>query len=151
MHIKTDDLSSPEIAALLKEHMEDMARHSPPESVHALDLESLKEPEMTFFTAWEGLALLGCAAIKELNAEHAEIKSMRTSSKHLRKGVAASLLAHVLDEARRHSYQRISLETGSMDALTAAKNLYANFGFRPCEPFADYIRDPHSIFMTMEL
>lgn len=151
MHIKIDDLTGSEIYQLLQEHLQSMARLSPPESVHALDIEALRKPEITFWTVWESGKLLGCGALKELNPQHAEIKSMRTSSLHLRKGVARKLLNHILEEAERRGYSRLSLETGSMEAFEPARQLYANFGFRYCEPFADYVEDPNSVFMTREL
>jgi len=128
-----------------------MASLSPPESVHALGLEALRKPDITFWSVWQNSELVGCGALKELDALHGEIKSMRTASLHLRKGVAARLLCHILDEARRRSYRRLSLETGSMDAFAPARQLYARFGFQPCGPFADYVEDPHSVFMTREL
>ena len=151
MQIKLDDLSGIEIHELLQEHLRSVAVHSPPESVHALGIEALRKPDITFWTAWEGGQLLGCGAIKRLDARHAEIKSMRTSSSHLRKGVAKKLLSHILKEARRRSYRRVSLETGSMEAFEPARKLYAGFGFEYCEPFAEYVEDPHSVFMTREL
>jgi putative acetyltransferase len=151
MDIKIDDLSGSEIYELLQEHLRSMALHSPPESIHALDIEELRQPEITFWTVRENGELLGCGALKELDAQHAEIKSMRTSSLHLRKGVAKNLLKHILEEARRRGYSRLSLETGSMEAFEPARKLYANFGFTYCEPFADYIEDPYSVFMTREL
>ena len=94
---------------------------------------------------------MGCGALKELDPTHGEIKSMRTASAHLRKGVAAALLIHNMEEARRRSYRRLSLETGSMDAFAPARSLYTRFGFRFCPPFADYVEDPFSVFMTLEL
>lgn len=151
MEIRIDDLRGPEIAQLLREHLRDLARHSPAESMHALDLAALREPEITFWCAWEGPALLGCGALKELDAAHAEIKSMRTAAPHLRKGVAAAILNHILEEARGRSYRRLSLETGSGEAFAPAQSLYTRFGFRPCGPFADYVLDPYSVFMTIEL
>lgn len=151
MNIKVDDLRGPEIHQLLREHLQSMALHSPPESVHALDIEALRQPEITFWTAWEGAELLGCGALKELDAQHAEIKSMRTSSSHLREGVAGKLLAHIIEEAQRRAYRRLSLETGSANAFAPARNLYERFGFSFCEPFADYAADPHSVFMTRKL
>lgn len=151
MDIREDDLRGPEIATLLQEHLDSMALHSPPESVHALDLERLRKPEITFWTAWHEGELLGCCAIKQLDPIHGEIKSMRTARQHLRKGVAASLLKHVLEQANRRSYERLSLETGSMEAFAPARKLYAGFGFEYCGPFADYVEDPYSVFMTRKL
>src|SRR5215210_2100696 len=100
MNIKIDDLKGSEIYELLQEHLRSMALHSPPESIHALDIEALRRPEITFWTVWENGELLGCGALKELDSRHAEIKSMRTSSSHLRKGVAKNLLNHIVEEAR---------------------------------------------------
>jgi putative acetyltransferase len=151
MKIKTDDLKGPEIYALLQEHLESVKLYSPPESIHALDLEALRKPEITFWTAWEDGELLGCGALKELEARHGEIKSMRTSSLHLRKGVAKALLGHILEEAKRRGYGRLSLETGSANAFAPAWALYAGFGFSYCGPFADYVEDPYSVFMTRAL
>lgn len=151
MQIKTDDLSGPEIAALLQSHLQGMAEHSPPESIHALDLEALRQPGITFWTAWEGSDLAGCGALKQLDAGHAEIKSMRTADAYLRKGVAKQLLDHILEQARQTGYRQVSLETGSMEAFAPARQLYASFGFTYCGPFADYVEDPHSVFMTKRL
>ncbi|MBC7912394.1 MAG: GNAT family N-acetyltransferase [Pyrinomonadaceae bacterium] len=151
MNIKIDDLKGSEIFELLQEHLQSMFLHSPPESVHALDIEGLRKPEITFWTVWENGELLGCGALKELDAQHAEIKSMRTASRHLRKGVAKNLLKHILEEAMRRGYKRLSLETGSMEVFEPARTLYANFGFTYCDPFADYVLDPNSVFMTREL
>lgn len=148
MEIKIDDLRGPEIAALLEDHLHSMTLHSPPESIHALDLDKLRRPEITFWTAWENGELLGCGAIKELDPEHAELKSMKTDSRHLRKGVAEKLLIHALEEARVRGYKQISLETGSMEAFVPARKLYEKHGFTECGPFGDYELDPYSLFMT---
>ncbi|MCZ6508540.1 MAG: GNAT family N-acetyltransferase [Acidobacteria bacterium] len=151
MEIRVDDPRSEEIASLLREHLEDMAAHSPPESVHALDAEALCRPEITFWTAWEGSELLGCGALLELDPQHGEIKSMRTARDHLRRGVASKLLQHFIEEAKRRSYTRLSLETGAMEAFAPARALYARFGFEFCEPFATYEPDRNSMFMTRTL
>jgi putative acetyltransferase len=111
----------------------------------------LKKPEITFWSVWKGSQLVGCGALKELDSQHAEIKSMRSASSHLGKGVASHLLEHILTEARRRKYKRVSLETGSFDAFKPARNLYTKFGFTYCEPFSDYIQDPNTVFMTIEL
>lgn len=151
MKIIIDDLQGPEIRDLLREHLNSMHLYSPPESIHALDLEKLRKPDITFWTAWEADELLGCGALKELDPEHAEIKSMRTASRHLRKGVAKALLTHILEAARQRGYKRVSLETGSHAAFAPARSLYEAVGFTYCPPFADYRLDPHSVFMTLEL
>lgn len=146
--IEVDDLTSLDIIQLLGEHLASAALHSPPESIHALDLDGLRQPNITFWSARHGSELLGCCALKELDSRHGEIKSMRTASEHLRKGVAARLLAHLLGEATRRGYQQLSLETGSMEAFAPARCLYGRFGFEACGPFADYVEDPYSVFMT---
>jgi putative acetyltransferase len=151
MEIRIDDLSSAKTIELLREHLHSMTLHSPPESIHALDVEALRRPGITFWSVWDRDELMGCGAIKELDAGHAEIKSMRTATAHLRKGVAAALMRHILDEAKRRGYRRLSLETGSMQAFAPAHRLYASFGFERCAPFADYVEDPYSIFMTKQL
>jgi putative acetyltransferase len=151
VEIVVDDLGGSEVHELLREHLSSMHVHSPPESVHALDLKGLRQPGITFWTVWEGGELLGCGALKELDAAHGEIKSMRTAAAHLRKGVARSMLAHILAESRRRGYRRVSLETGSPEAFRPARRLYETFGFAYCEPFDGYTEDPFSVFMTLEL
>jgi putative acetyltransferase len=151
MKIIKDDLTGNDIAELIREHLHGMMLNSPPESIHALNLEKLRKPEITFYSAWEGNDLLGCGALKELNAFHGEVKSMRTSSLHLRKGVARQILQYLIHEAKHRGYQYLSLETGSMAAFEPARNLYASFGFQYCGPFSEYSDDPNSVFMTMEL
>ncbi len=151
MKIQIDDLHGPEIAALLDEHLREMEPHSPPESRHALDLESLRVPEITFWSAWRGSDLLGCCALRELTPEHGELKSMRTAKRFLRQGIAGALLQHTIDEARRRGYARLSLETGSMEAFEPARALYRRFGFEASGPFGEYIEDPNTHFMELAL
>ena len=151
MEIRAGGLDSPEVAALLGEHLRDMHRHTPPESIHALDLDSLRRPEITFWSAWGDGSLMGCGALKQLDARHGEIKSMRTAAAHLRQGVAARMLEHIVAEAARRGYRRVSLETGSTPPFAPAHRLYEAFGFESCAPFGDYTLDPHSIYMTLEL
>ena len=148
MEIRTGGLDHPAVASLLQEHLQSMAQLSPPESIHALDLDALRTPQITFWSAWQDDELMGCGALKQLDAAHGEIKSMRTASRHRRKGVAAAMLAHILAEAQRRAYTQVSLETGSMAGFEAARTLYARHGFEPCGPFADYTDDPNSVFMT---
>ncbi|MGB3615008.1 MAG: GNAT family N-acetyltransferase [Elainellaceae cyanobacterium] len=151
MDIRVDDLQGPDIANFVQEHLQDAAQHSPPESVHALDIESLRSPDITVWSMWEDGDLMGCGALRELSPSHGEIKSMRTAPAHRRKGVAAQMLRHLLQEANRRGYERLSLETGSMAAFAPARSLYVRFGFQFCEPFADYVQDPYSLFMTRKL
>ena len=151
MDIRIDDLTGTAVVELVGQHLQSMTLNSPPESIHALNLGQLRKPEITFWTGWEGNELLGCGALKELDGHHGEIKSMRTSSYHLRKGVGKRLLKHIINEAKQRGYHRLSLETGSMDAFKPARKLYASFGFEYCPPFSDYIEDPNSVFMTLEL
>ncbi|MDA4844080.1 GNAT family N-acetyltransferase [Hoeflea poritis] len=151
MDIRIDDLRGPEIATLLQVHLDTMAGLSPPESAHALDLESLRAPDVTFWTVWDAGELLGCGGMKEIDSDHGEIKSMHTAEASRGRGVAAMLVETMLAEAKRRGYRRVSLETGSMDAFAPARKLYARYGFSLCPPFADYVLDPNSVFMTLEI
>jgi putative acetyltransferase len=151
MRIELDDLSRPQIHALLSEHLRDMYALSPPESVHALDLDRLRSPEITFWTAWEGTQLIGCGALKELDALHGEIKSMRTPEALRRRGAGRAILNHIIAVARSRGYRRLSLETGSMEAFTAAQKLYESAGFSFCAPFGEYREDPNSAYLTLRL
>ncbi|WP_433510784.1 GNAT family N-acetyltransferase [Nonomuraea sp. CA-143628] len=151
MKITVDDLSGPEIAAFLDEHLQQMRSITPLESKHALDLDALRAPEVTFWTIVDGDALVGCGAIKRLDADHAEVKSMRTRPVRQRSGVASLLLGHIIAEATRMGFTRLSLETGSDEFFLPARKLYEKFGFAYCEPFADYQPDPNSAFMTRTL
>ncbi|HEY4081229.1 MAG TPA: GNAT family N-acetyltransferase [Burkholderiaceae bacterium] len=151
MDIRLDDLNGPEIQALLEEHLANMRANSPPESVHALDLDKLRQPEISFWTAWQDGALVGCGALKQLDATHGEIKSMRTPDAHRRSGAGRAMLAHLVAEARTRGYTRLSLETGPQESFAAARTLYASFGFEETGPFADYQPDPFSTFMTLVL
>lgn len=151
MDIRIDDLQGSAIQALLQEHMDDMHSSSPPESVHALDIDALRHPDITFWTAWDGDELMGCGALKQLSAEHAELKSMRAARAHLRKGVASTMLRHILAAAQARSFQRISLETGTPAPFVAAQKLYVSEGFVECGPFASYVLDPYSVFMSKVL
>jgi len=151
MEVLSDDLSGPKVRALLREHLANMQQISPPESVHALSIDGLRKPGITFWSAWENGELLGCGALKELDAQHGEIKSMRTAACHRKKGVARAILDYIIGEAKRRGYRRLSLETGSMDAFEPARQLYARTGFTSCGPFADYTEDRNSVFMTKEL
>ena len=146
--IRVDNLQGEAIKALLQLHLDAMHQHSPPESVHALDVESLRHPSITFWTACAHGELLGCGALKRLNPDHGELKSMRTADGHQRKGVARALLQHIESAARAEGMERLSLETGSTAPFAAALRLYASEGFVNCGPFADYALDPFSVFMT---
>ena len=151
MTIKVDDLNGPEIAGLLTDHLRQLASISPPESRHALNLDQLRQPEVTFWSVWDGPELVGCGALKELDPRHGEIKSMRTAAGHLRRGVASKVLRHIIAEAERRGYRRLSLETGATGHFKPAQNLYAKFGFEACGPFEGYVEDPNSVFLTKEL
>jgi putative acetyltransferase len=151
MRIIEDNLTGAEVIALLDEHLAAMIKHSPPGKVHALDIEALRAPELTFWTAWDGAELLGCGALKELEPHHGEIKSMRTAKDHVGKGVATAMLEHLVAEGRRRNYSRLSLETGTGPAFEPAHALYRKFGFEYCGPFADYREDSFSRFMALML
>jgi putative acetyltransferase len=149
--VREDDLTGPEVKALLEQHLTEMHSHTPAESVHALDVERLRAPGVTFWTTWSDGCIAGCGALKELDPAHAEIKSMRTSDDFRGRGVGAVILGHLIDVARSRGYQRISLETGSNPPFLRARRLYERHGFTYCPPFADYAEDPWSVFMTLQL
>ena len=151
MRIEIDDLTRAQVLALLREHLTNMHSLGPPESVHALDIEGLQSPDVTFWTVWDGEILLGCGALKELDRAHGEIKSMRTPAALRRRGAGRAVLTHILAEARARGYKRLSLETGSMEEFRPAQKLYESFGFAYCGPFGAYKEDPYSVFMTLEL
>jgi putative acetyltransferase len=151
MHIKEDDLTGPEIRALLETHFAGMLANSPEDSTHFLDFEGLKGPGVTFWSVWDDAVLMGCGALKELSPEHGEIKSMRTHEDHLRKGAGAAMLGHIIRVAHERGYERLSLETGSGPAFDPAHALYLAHGFAYCGPFGDYREDPFSRFMTLVL
>ena len=151
MKIEPDDLTRPAIHALLNEHLRSMHALSPPESVHVLDLDALRRPEITFWTAWEGPVLLGCGALLELSRTHGEVKSMRTPEAHRRTGAGRALLMHIIATARSRGYDRLSLETGSMAAFEPARRLYQSAGFAETGPFGAYVEDQNSTFMTLAL
>ncbi|MGQ0553225.1 MAG: GNAT family N-acetyltransferase [Planctomycetota bacterium] len=151
MRIELDDLTRPQVLALLAEHLSNMHALSPRESVHALDVTRLQDPSISFWTVWAGEELLGCGALKELSPSHGEIKSMRTPAALRRRGAGRVILSHIVAVARQRNYQRLSLETGTAAAFVPAQRLYASFGFTVCGPFGDYKHDPHSVFMQLEL
>ncbi|WP_428243531.1 GNAT family N-acetyltransferase [Gynuella sp.] len=151
MKIKVDPLTSPEIKAFLEEHIEDMKSTSPPESKHAIDIDGLKAPDITFWSAYEDRQLIGCGALKELNHQCGEIKSMRVSTAIRAKGIGSKILNHIIAVAQSRGYHSLKLETGSMEYFSPARNLYIKNGFRYCDPFAEYTLDPNSVFMELKL
>jgi putative acetyltransferase len=148
LEIRIDDLSGPAIAQFLEDHISEMREVTPLHSKHALDLEALRGPEVTFWSVLDGETVVGCGAIKALDTEHAEIKSMRTAAAYQRRGVASTLLRHIMAEAQRLGFNRLSLETGSFTFFQPARQLYLKHGFQYCEPVADYKKDPNSVHMT---
>ena len=151
MKIVVEDLSGPEIAAFLAEHVQQMRSITPLENAFALDLDGLRQPDITFWSVWDDDRVVGCGAIKRLDADHAELKSMRTATARKRSGIASLLLEHIIAEARQMGFLRLSLETGSAEFFRPARSLYEKFGFEYCEPFADYQTSPHNVFLTRAL
>ena len=129
LDVREDDLTGPEVVALLEQHLDEMHSHTPAESVHALDVDRLRADGVTFWSAWSDGRLAGCGALKQLDPTHAEVKSMRTADEFRGRGVAAALLAHMVVEARSRGYERLSLETGSNPPFAAARRLYERHGF----------------------
>ncbi|VAV96100.1 Uncharacterized N-acetyltransferase YedL [hydrothermal vent metagenome] len=151
MEIKHDNIEGLEIKALLQRHLDEMVHTTPPESIHALDLDGLRVPEISFWSVWDGRNLLGCGALKQLDDRHGEIKSMHVHCDHRGKGIAVTMLKHIMEVARQRSYNRLSLETGSMPAFLPARRLYEKYGFAECPVFGDYKVDPNSVCMTKTL
>jgi putative acetyltransferase len=151
MQIRQDDLTGDEIINLLREHLEEMIEITPPGSVHALDLVGLRSPTITFWSVWEGEELVGCGALKELDDHSGEIKSMRTTKAHRRKGIAAKMLEHIIQTAAARRYDRLYLETGSFPAFATARALYERYGFEYRSAFGDYQEDPNSVFMSLAI
>jgi putative acetyltransferase len=151
VQIREDDLAGPEVAALLREHLDEMMAVTPPESVHALGLPELRSPAITFWCAWEDGELVGCGALKELDERTGEIKSMRTARAHRGKGIGSRVLEHIIDVARQRGYRSLHLETGAMEAFAPARALYLRYGFEYRGPFGAYTDDPNSVFMTKDI
>ncbi len=151
MNLRIDNLLGPEIAAFLEEHLQDMRRTSPPECVYALDLNGLRQPEITFWSGWENQTLIACCALKQLDRTHGELKSMRVATAQRGRGLGSALVRHLIAEGKARGYQRLSLETGVFSFFAPAHELYKRHGFQPCEAFGSYRPDPRSLFMTLEL
>jgi len=151
MRIELDDLTRPAVHELLREHLANMYELSPADKVFALDLNKLRAPEISFWTVWDGDALLGCGALKQLTPTHGEVKSMRTPAQARRRGAGRAVLLKIIETARERGYERLSLETGTHPDFQVAQQLYRSVGFELTGPFADYQEDPHSVFMSMAL
>jgi len=151
IEFRKDDLTGEAVRALLAAHLAETDGHAPAASNHALGAEALRAPGITFWSAWDGDALVGCCALKAVDDTEGEIKSMHTAAAHRRRGVASRMLAHLIGEARRRGYARLTLETGSMAAFAAARALYARHGFVDCPPISGYRQDPYSVFMALDL
>lgn len=149
--ISADDPRAPDVRALLDRHMTAMLATTPPEHAFALDVDGLLDPAVTFFSFRADGELLGVGALKQLDPEHAEIKSMHTTVAARGRGVGRAMLNHLLGVARSRSYRRVSLETGTMAEFAAARALYTSAGFTACGPFADYQPSEDNCFMTLEL
>jgi putative acetyltransferase len=149
--IAQDSPVAPDVQALLARHLEFTTATSPPEDMHALDVEALLDPAVTFFSFRRDGALLGVGALKQIDGQHAELKSMHTAAAARGAGIGRAMVEHLIGVARRRGYRRLSLETGSMAAFGPARALYASAGFTPCEPFGDYQPSANSTFMTMAL
>lgn len=146
-----DDLTGEPTRALIARHLAGMHEHSPPESVHAFDIDKLRHPDVTFWSAWVGDDIAGCGALKRLDDQRGEIKSMRVADGFLGRGIGRAMLEHLIAEARARGLRTLWLETGSAPAFTPALRLYESAGFTRCGPFEDYIEDPFSVFMTREI
>lgn len=151
IEIQRANLDTPEFAALIDAHAQLMLSLSPPGSCHFLPMEGLCRPDVTVWEMRDGDDLVGCGGLQELSSAHGEIKSMHTLNAHRGAGLGRKMLEHILSEAQRRGYTRLSLETGSMDGFIPSRTLYQSCGFEICPPFGDYVEDPNSVFMTLRL
>jgi len=151
MKITLGDLTDPRVVDLLRYHLMSARTHTAPGSAHALDIGGLQAPDITFWTAWDRDTLVAVGALKRLSDHHGEVKSMHTAALARRKGIGSSMLQHIIAFARSHGISRLSLETGSWDYFRPAVALYQKHGFVECDPFADYVQDPNSVFLTLDL
>lgn len=151
LRIIPGDFGNPRVADLLRVHVIQARAQTAPGSAHALDLNGLRSPQISFWTMWEDETLLGFGALKRLSADHGEVKSMHTVQAMRRRGAGSAMLRHLIAAARADGMSRLSLETGSWDYFQPAQALYRSHGFVECPPFADYVLDPNSVFMTLDL
>jgi len=151
MKITDGGLDDPRVQTLLRHHFHTARAETAPGSAHALDLSGMRAPDIHFWSAWEGDCVIGVGALKRLSESHGEIKSMHTEQSRRRKGVGSAMLRHIIASARQMGLSRLSLETGSWPYFNAARELYRRHGFVECSPFGNYIADPNSVFMMLEL
>jgi putative acetyltransferase len=149
--IAVDDPRSADIRELLERHLTFAHTHTPPHDVHALDIDGLLDPAVTFYSYRLDGQLLGVGALKQLDPRHAELKSMHTAAEARGRGIGRAILSHLIAVARDRGCRRVSLETGTVAAFTPARSLYASAGFEPCGPFAEYRPRPSNTFMTLSL
>ena len=148
LRFQVDDLSGDAVRALITQHLAGMRASSPPESVHALDVDRLRHPDVTFWSVWHDDAIAGCGALRRIDGARGEIKSMRVADAFLGRGVGKAILAHIMVEAEARGMRSVWLETGSAPPFVPALRLYERAGFTRCEPFDGYTEDPFSVFMT---
>jgi putative acetyltransferase len=151
MRIVQDDLSDPRVVALLRRHVTSARAETAPGSAHALDLIKLKSPEITFWSIWDEQTLLGIGALKRLANDHGEVKSMHVAESMRRTGAGSAMLRHIIATAKARGMARLSLETGAWEYFHPAREFYKSHGFQECPPFADYVLDPNSVFMSLDL
>lgn len=151
MNIRQDDLSHPDVRSMLDAHLAEARVQNPDGASHALPLQELLAPYVTFWTVWSDDDLMGFGALKQISQDHGEIKSVHTAAKHRRKGVSSALMRHIIGEAKDRHYTRVSLETHPTDGYAAARALYERLGFVYCEPFGGYEASSNSVFMTLDL
>jgi putative acetyltransferase len=151
MRIIQGDFSDPRVVDLLHIHLTSARAETAPGSAHAMDLATLQAPDVSFWTIWDDETLLGVGALKRLSADHGEVKSMHTAQSMRGRGVGSAMLRHIIEAARGSGMSRLSLETGSWEYFRPARALYRSHGFVECPPFADYVLDPNSVFMSLDL
>ena len=140
-----------EVNDLLKKHFIELRSVSPAGSTHVLDIDGLKDPSIKFWSLWENNKLIGCGALKFLEKDHGEFKSIRVADEFRKKGIGERIIKHLIDEAKKLEISKLSIETGAGEFFLPARNLFSKFGFKTCPPFAHYKKDPNSCYYTLDL
>lgn len=151
MRIVSGDFSDTRVLDLLHIHLTRARAETAPGSAHALDISGLQSPDIRFWTIWDDQTLLGFGALRQLSRDHGEIKSTHTAEAMRGKGAGSAMLRHIIETARANGMRRLSLETGASEYFGPARKLYRSHGFLECPPFADYVLDPNSVFMSLDL
>ena len=145
------NFDNPEVNELLNKHFIELRSVSPAGSTHVLDIDGLKDPSIKFWSLWENNKLIGCGALKFLEKDHGEFKSIRVADEFRKKGIGERIINHLIEEAKKLEISKLSIETGAGEFFAPARKLFNKFGFKKSEPFAHYKVDPNSCYFTLDL